>query len=47
MPNNVKDVMPKVPEAMPALFRATKKLTPEQLNKLSADADHEGIGGYD
>lgn len=47
MPDDVKKIILKDPEQMPALLRAAKNLTPEQLRKLIADAEREGKGGGD
>ena len=45
MPDDVKGIILKDPEQMPALLRAAKNLTPEQLKKLIADAERKGKGG--
>lgn len=45
MPEDVKDIILKDPETMPALLRAANNLTPEQLKKLIADAERKGKGG--
>lgn len=47
MPEDVKNIILKDPEAMPALLRAAKNLTPEQLKKLIADAERKGKGAED
>lgn len=45
MPEDVKDIILRDPEAMPALLRAANNLTPDQLKKLIADAERKGKGG--
>lgn len=47
MPEDVKNIILKDPEQMPALLRAAKNLTPEQLKKLIADAERQGKGAED
>jgi len=47
MPEDVKKIILEDPESMPALLRAAKNLTPEQLKKLIAEAEREGKGGGD
>ena len=47
MPDDVKNIILKDPEQMPALLRAAKNLTPEQLKKLIADAERKGKGAKD
>lgn len=44
MPEDVKDIIMGDPEQMPALLRAAKDLTPEQLKKLIENAKRQSKG---
>lgn len=45
VPEDMKDIILGKPEQMPALLRAAKGLTPEQLKKLIEDAKRHGKEG--
>lgn len=47
MPEDVKKIILEDPESMPALLRAAKHLTSEELKKLIADVKRKGEGGSD